>query len=1495
MFRKKMFLFIFILLLGIGGNVYSDDFYKYSYEEEKRIAEELKRLNQIQLDIPIEDVIQKLSNDDENIRLSTVELLGRVQDTQQIFAIEELLLKDPSATVRTECAKSLALLDSINSKSVLIKALNDSDERVILKSALTLAALGEKDACFKILANFWTQGDSKQKLVCHLGLRDIATVAASEILHRALSDNDPYVAVDAAIILAQLGYTDDAFPKLQELSTHEAMYVRLAVLRGLATIGDEKSLNLVRQLLTDKEPLVSKRSQKILQDFGKEFTIKESRTSRSSSYNPDAAAQYAETWWNSRNPSYHDYGDYDCANFVSQCLIAGGLDLSAGTNGSGYGVDSYGCMYNCDQQHTHLTTYQDVIYERRYNTSSPREPLWFVKGDAAIYGNSTDRWRHSVFAVIGDDDNYVALNAHSVNQYHKSVQYFYDVEPTWTSCDFYHINTGSGGLDTPTLLSPSDGSTVTSETPLLDWGAVSGATVYRVFVSKSYTCLDSLDNKTQDCACGCVINTTTPLDYFYVLDSHGLEPGTAYYWMVRAGNADAGSPNSSIRSFKTPTAGAPDLLPYQPSGWDSKIVISSNTGTSTSASKIYDDEDIYVDYSCANNGDTTAGSFSTGLFVNGVQKSSATASSLMPYYYNYVTDKNIGKLSEGTYTFELRCDFNNQVSESNESNNKYSRTYTITKRESPPQITLTPTSYNFGNQNVNTTSSTYSFILKNTGGGTATGTVSLTGTYASQFEIYSGGGAFSLGTNVTKTVYVRFKPTAEGYKTATLMADGTSPCNDASASLAGTGVATPQITLTPTSYNFGNQNVNTASSTYSFILKNTGGGTATGTVSLTGTNADQFVISSGSGAFSLTSDQTKTIQVRFSPTGEGAKTATLTAEGTSPSNDAAASLSGTGGSSCTGQPDWSVNPADFRNKCTLTGIVYDDSEQMLRGSCDLLAAFVGDECRGVAEAEQTDLGVRYFLQVWSNVTNGETVTFRHYDSESGTVLDNIKESVEFVSNSSYGSIASPYELHVQTCENQPLWTVNQSDFRNKCTVTATVYDENDELLDSDCDILAAFVGDECRGFAEPVQTDLGIRYFLQVWSNVTNGETVTFKYFDSAGGTTYEDVCDPVEFVSNSSYGSIASPRELSVVCTKDAEIDLTGGWNWISVNVSGDDMSLDTVLSSLGGSAVQIDSQDGYAEYYSGRWYGSLSEINPASMYMIKMASPATLTYSGYPVDVTTPIPLTAGWNWIGYYPDFSLNLETALSSLNGKGIQTDSQNGYAEYYGGKWYGSLSLLEPAKGYMLKTETSGQLVYPASSQGRSRMQSEADLTVVHSRSADPGWKENDPSVYKERCNITAKVYLDQSDIAGQGDMLAGFIDGELRSGGASVAATDLPGGMGFSLQIWGDGEDEGKTVTFGFYDASADRVYDISENFQFSVNGQYGSVAAPENLTVLSGPGDVNHLGGVNLEDAILALKVITGINNTEVFTDADVNNDGKIGIQEAIYILQVVAEIRNN
>jgi len=132
------------------------------------------------------------------------------------------------------------------------------------------------------------------------------------------------------------------------------------------------------------------------------------------SYNQKTAIEYADYWWDKHNPEYHFYcdGDCDCANFVSQCLIAGGLDLSAGADGHGAGIDDKKCIPYCDDLHLHLVGgYHAIKWEMRYKGEP--EPNWFVPGDVAILGKDTgDHWKHTVFAVA-IEDNIMKYNAHS--------------------------------------------------------------------------------------------------------------------------------------------------------------------------------------------------------------------------------------------------------------------------------------------------------------------------------------------------------------------------------------------------------------------------------------------------------------------------------------------------------------------------------------------------------------------------------------------------------------------------------------------------------------------------------------------------------------------------------------------------------------------------------------------------------------------------------------------------------------------------------------------------------------------------------------------------------------------------------------------------------------------------------------------------------------------------------------------------------------------------
>lgn len=123
----------------------------------------------------------------------------------------------------------------------------------------------------------------------------------------------------------------------------------------------------------------------------------------------------------------------------------------------------------------------------------------------------------------------------------------------------------------------------------------------------------------------------------------------------------------------------PDLRPYKLSEWDDKIVISNLAEATISATEIYDDEIIYVDYSCINSGNVDAWGFKYGLYIDDVLVDFVQKSFLKTNDVS-VRNSEFQPLLQGNHTFKVVCDYGNDVTELDESNNEYSKQITILKR-----------------------------------------------------------------------------------------------------------------------------------------------------------------------------------------------------------------------------------------------------------------------------------------------------------------------------------------------------------------------------------------------------------------------------------------------------------------------------------------------------------------------------------------------------------------------------------------------------------------------------------------------------------------------------------------------------------------------------------------------------------------------------------------------------------------------------------------------
>jgi subtilisin family serine protease len=138
----------------------------------------------------------------------------------------------------------------------------------------------------------------------------------------------------------------------------------------------------------------------------------------------------------------------------------------------------------------------------------------------------------------------------------------------------------------------------------------------------------------------------------------------------------------------------PNLTPYQPSGWSDKIVVSKVTGTTTDDTNLQPSDTLYIDWAVVNNGAVAVNTtFRTELYVDGVFRIfSSSSPPTQPNEYRFVSDYNLGTLSAGTHTLTIRADTAGAVTESNETDNEYTKTITIA---GTPDIRIDPLSVGF--------------------------------------------------------------------------------------------------------------------------------------------------------------------------------------------------------------------------------------------------------------------------------------------------------------------------------------------------------------------------------------------------------------------------------------------------------------------------------------------------------------------------------------------------------------------------------------------------------------------------------------------------------------------------------------------------------------------------------------------------------------------------------------------------------------------------------
>lgn len=225
-----------------------------------------------------------------------------------------------------------------------------------------------------------------------------------------------------------------------------------------------------------------------------------------------------------------------------------------------------------------------------------------------------------------------------------------------------------------------------------------------------------------------------------------------------------------------------------------------------------------------------------------------------------------------------------------------------------------------------------------------------------------------------------------------------------------------------------------------------------------------------------------------------------------------------------GTPDWKIDLSakdkspewnmidDGTDQYSMTAIIrLSDFMERYEDESDCLAAFIGNECRGVAVAKRVEEHKLYFLYIKGN--NGEPpVSLKYYSAKNNRIYE-LRNVYEFFQNASYGTVSAPETVEFES--NTP--------YAESMSVVVALPQKLVETA-TDGDMLAAFCGTECRGVAKKVSTNDGnVIYALEVRGTNVSGEKFNLRYYSEKNRLVYKTV-DHIRFEKDAVSGTSDTP-----------------------------------------------------------------------------------------------------------------------------------------------------------------------------------------------------------------------------------------------------------------------------------------------------------------------------------------------------------------------------------
>lgn len=322
-----------------------------------------------------------------------------------------------------------------------------------------------------------------------------------------------------------------------------------------------------------------------------------------------------------------------------------------------------------------------------------------------------------------------------------------------------------------------------------------------------------------------------------------------------------------------------------------------------------------------------------------------------------------------------------------------------------------------------------------------------------------------------------------------------------------------------------------------------------------------------------------------------------------------------------------------------------------------------------------------------------------------------------------------------------------------------------------------------------------------------------------------------------------------------DMDFQMAEGWTWMSHNfesaIAPADLATDEGISRIMSQTQEVirDPQLGMI--------GTLTELSASESYKVETTAATTrLRLSDIAWNPATPIALNSGWNWLGYPVSQTMSVDEAFATTNAETLDVVvGQNGFAQFNGENWIGTLETMCPGMGYMYQSQSAKNVVY--------------NTSIVSTASAKyvSGISANSPLVldihkYGTIMPVVATINnADGSSLDNEDYQVVAFCGSECRGIGRVVNGLVM-------MNVYGNVNDP---ITFHVTDADGEISFDNNASLNFSET-IVGDIFNPYAITInnQSGIADVKYSGNikVTVDGDMLRIKGIPAdnINFVEVY-----------------------------